>query len=190
MTQTVLFYVYAAVAVAGALGLVLAPRLVHAVLSLFATLVSVAAIYLLLGSEFLAAMQLFVYGGAITVLVLFVLMLARPEAEHLSRTHRGMVATAGALCLGLLGWLAVTVGTAAFPASRSIVSISAGSLAEVLFSRYVIPFEIAGLALTIALLGSIVLAREDDMLEDAEDAETGSGVEADAAAIEEGGESC
>ena len=71
----VLFYVYALVAIAGALGLVAARSLVHAVMSLFATLIAVAALFLLLGSQFLAAMQLFVYGGAITVLVLFVLML-------------------------------------------------------------------------------------------------------------------
>lgn len=160
--NAVLFYVYAAVAIAGALGLVLAPRLVHAVMSLFATLVSVAAIYLLIGSEFLAAMQLFVYGGAVTVLVLFVLMLARPAAEPISSARRGLVTTAAGLCLALFAMLALTLGRGGFAVGAAKQLTTAG-FAEIIFSRYVVPFEVAGLALTIALIGSIVLAREDDV---------------------------
>lgn len=166
MSASILFYVYAAVAIAGALGLVLAPRLVHAVLSLFATLVSVAAIYLLLGSEFLAAMQLFVYGGAITVLVLFVLMLARPVPEPISSAKRGIVVVAGALCVAFFAVLAFTLGRGEFSVGAG-VQMSTANLAELLFSRYVVPFEIAGLALTIALIGAIVLAREDDVSDEA-----------------------
>lgn len=162
MVNAVLFYVYAGVAIAGALGLVLAPRLVHAVMSLFATLVAVAAIYLLIGSEFLAAMQLFVYGGAVTVLVLFVLMLARPAAEPISSAKRGVVVTAAGLCLALFVMLALTLGPAGF-AVGAAAQLTTANLAEIIFSRYVVPFEVAGLALTIALIGAIVLAREDDV---------------------------
>lgn len=161
--DTVFFYIYALVAVAGAIGLVLAPKLVHAVMSLFATLFSMAALYLLLGSEFLAAMQLFVYGGAVTVLVLFVLMLARPAPE--ATANRGPLRLlAGAVSLAFFGVLAVTLGNAEFSIQASQVHTTA-SLASILFSRYVLPFEIAGLVLTIALIGAIVLAREDDVLE-------------------------
>jgi NADH-quinone oxidoreductase subunit J len=162
VTTTIRFYVYAAVAIAGALGLVLAPKLVHAVLSLFATLVSVAAIYLLLGSEFLAAMQLFVYGGAITVLMLFVLMLARPVAEPISSVRRSVVVAAGALCVAFFSGLAFTLWRGEFAIGTG-GQMTTANLAELLFSRYVVPFEIAGLALTIALIGAIVLAREDDV---------------------------
>ena len=86
MTTAILFYFYAAIAVAGALGLVSATKLLHGVLSLFATLVAMGGLYLLLGMEFLAAMQLFVYGGAITILVMFALMLSGPEAEEVHIT--------------------------------------------------------------------------------------------------------
>ena len=160
MTVTlVFFYLYATVAVAGALGLVLAPRAVHAVMSLFATLFAIAALYLLLGSEFLAAMQLFVYGGAVTVLVLFVLMLTRPseDAAPSSRRTRWI---AMALSVLLFSMLATTVGGAAWEPLAAQAHDTA-SLAQILFSRYVLPFEIAGLTLTIALIGSIVLAREE-----------------------------
>lgn len=167
MTVTlVFFYLYAAVAVAGALGLVLAPRAVHAVMSLFATLFAIAALYLLLGSEFLAAMQLFVYGGAVTVLVLFVLMLTRPS-EDAAPTSGRIRWIAMALCVLLFGVLATTVGGAVWEPLAAQAQDTA-SLAQILFSRYVLPFEIAGLTLTIALIGSIVLAREEPEEADAE----------------------
>lgn len=166
--STVLFYVYALVAIVGAVGLVTAPRLIHAVMFLFATLFSIAALYLLLGSEFLAAMQLFVYGGAVTVLVLFVLMLTRPIPEPESLGNRGARLVAAALSAIFFIVLSVTVAFSHFEVASSKLHDTA-SLAQILFSRYVLPFEIAGLVLTIALIGAIVLAREDDAEELVED---------------------
>lgn len=158
--ETVLFYVYATVAVAGALGLVLARSLVHAVMGLFATLFSIAALYLLLGNEFLAAMQLFVYGGAVTVLVLFVLMLARPGTEEARRITGPQTLAALVLCGVFFVHLAVFVGTAAWSPATAHQHDTA-SLATIMFSRYALPFEAAGLALTVALIGAILLARDE-----------------------------
>lgn len=157
----VFFYIYGTIALAGALGLVMARRLVHAVMCMFATLFSIAALYLLLGSEFLAAMQLFVYGGAITVLVLFVLMLTRPVEEAPGQRGGTIKAAAGALTLVFFAAVATTLGRAHWSVVAATSTDTAG-LASILFSRYVLPFEIAGLVLTIALIGAIVLAREDD----------------------------
>jgi NADH-quinone oxidoreductase subunit J len=161
--QLVLFYLYAAIAVAGALGLVTVRQLVHAVMCFFATLLAVAGLFLLLGSEFLAAMQLFVYGGAMTVLVLFALMFtgAKPEGGRSTGTPvrvlaLGVVAT----FFGLLTVAFVSAGWKISPAAP----LDVAGIATILFSRLVVPFEIAGLALTIALIGAIVLAREDDVL--------------------------
>lgn len=165
-TSLVFFYIYGGVALAGAIGLVAARRLVHAVMSMFATLFAIAALYLVLGSEFLAAMQLFVYGGAITVLVLFVLMLTRPVEEPLGARGRATRLVSGVLSLVFFAAMASTLGRAEW----KVVAASAHtteSLASILFSRYVLPFEIAGLVLTIALIGAIVLAREDDAVLDA-----------------------
>jgi len=162
-----LFYTYSLIALAGALGLVLARSLVHAVLSLFATLLSVAALYLLLGSQFLAAMQLFVYGGAVTVLVLFVLMLTKAEPAAAGSSRTAVRWGALAVCAVFFIALAVITGGHDWELGASATHDTA-SLATILFSRYMLPFEIAGLTLTIALIGAIVLAREDDVRDPAE----------------------
>ncbi len=163
MTATVLFYFYAALALAGALGLVSARKLLHGVMSLFATLVAMGGLYLLLGMEFLAAMQLFVYGGAVTVLVMFALMLAGPRAEADDRAPLR------------LRWLPAIVCAVFFVAIALVVArtqwdvvpphtLDTAAIATILFSRYVLPFEIAGLSLTIALIGAVVIGRQDDMV--------------------------
>jgi len=181
------FYLYAAIAVAGAIGLVTAHRLVHAVMSMFATLFAIAALYLVIGSQFLAAMQLFVYGGAITVLVLFVLMLARPTSAP-SETKWGPSRwIALVLCAAFFGVLAFTLGSAKWEVAASHEHTTE-ALATILFSRYVLPFEIAGLVLTVALIGAIVLAREDDLrgIEPTSDPESGPDVAASPEVGQEG----
>jgi len=172
--QLAFFYVYALVALAGAIGLVTARQLVHAVMCFFATLLAVAGLFLLLGSEFLAAMQLFVYGGAMTVLVLFALMFtgAAPEGGRATRgAVRWLALGVTAAFFGLLTVAFATAGWRISPAQPMDVA----AIATILFSRLVVPFEIAGLALTIALIGTIVLAREDDVLEAVEPVEEAGG---------------
>ena len=160
----VFFYIYAAVAIAGAIGLVTARQLVHGVVSFFATLFAVAGLFLLLGSEFLAAMQLFVYGGAMTVLVLFALMFTGASPEGGAATRRAVRWLALVVVATLFAVLVAAFATAGWRVSPS-APMDVAALATILFSRLVVPFEIAGLALTIALIGAIVLAREDDVLD-------------------------
>lgn len=167
--STVLFYVYALVAVAGAAGLVMARDMARAVMSLFATLVAIAALFLLLGNEFLAAMQLFVYGGAVTVLVLFALMLSRRHGDSATRAAGVGTKLAASVSLAFFAVLAFTLGTAEFEQAAPAAQDTA-ALATILFSRYVLPFEIAGLILTLALIGAVVLAREDHVTGTAEEA--------------------
>ena len=165
MSTAVLFYLYAVIALAGAVVLVTARNLVHGVIGLFATLVAIGGLYLLIGSEFLAAMQLFVYGGAITVLVLFGLMLAGPKIDQEEHPKRIVVWAAAAVSLLFFVAIAVVLWQTDWHVTTPIVHDTA-SIATILFSRYVLPFEIAGLSLTIALIGSVVLAREDDVAEE------------------------
>ncbi len=153
-----LFFAYALVTLAGAVSVVAARRAVHAVISLFVSMVGVAGLFMLMGSQFLAALQLFVYGGAITVLALFVLMLSKPTIEKVTSpsTVGRMAATLSAFALLIM--VATTAATSTLPEGAGALP-QAGPLAELLFTRYLLPFEIAGLLLTIALIGAVVLAR-------------------------------
>ena len=173
--HAVFFYVYASVALAGALGFVSARSLVHAVMCFFATLIAVAGLFLLLGSEFLAAMQLFVYGGAMTVLVLFALMFTGAVSVAQRPAKSAVPWLAGAVAVAFFGMLASALWTAGWSISPAAL-MNASAIATILFSRLVVPFEIAGLALTIALIGAIILAREDDVV--GELRSTGGGDEA------------
>ena len=168
MTQAILFYLYAAIALAGALVLVRARNLLHGALGLFATIIAIGGLFLLLGSEFLAAMQLFVYGGAITVLIMFALMLAGPRVNSEDQPSRAVYWLAGIVSAAFFVAVALVLWRTEWHLSAPVVHDTA-SIAEILFSRYVLPFEIAGLSLTIALIGSIVIAREDDVLGDGTD---------------------
>lgn len=168
--QTVFFYLYASVAVAGAIGLVSAKHLIHAAMSFFATLLAVAALFLLLGSEFLAAMQLFVYGGAMTVLVLFALMFTGSSPGGGRPTGWAIRWLGAAVSAGFFVLLTVAFSAADWRLAPA-EPMGVEAIATIMFSRLVVPFEIAGLALTIALIGAIVLAREDDVLADASPAE-------------------
>jgi len=162
MSATVLFYLYAAVALAGAIALVRARNLIHGIIGLFATLVAIGGLYLLLGSEFLAAMQLFVYGGAVTVLVLFALMLAGPKVATEAAPSRGVAWIAGVVSAAFFVAVGAVLWRTGWQLAPPHIHDTA-SIATILFSRYVLPFEIAGLSLTIALIGAVVISREDDI---------------------------
>lgn len=157
--DVVLFYLYAACAIAGASGVIAARRLVHAVMSLLVSVVAIAAIYLLMGSEFLAAMQLFVYGGAVTILALFALVLTRPSPEVTTNPGRVAPWIAGIAAAALLA----SIITAAVSSGGGALRPAPGTdvIALSLFGTYTLPFEVAGLILTIALTGAIAVARED-----------------------------
>ena len=183
VTQAVLFYFYAIIAVGGAIALVTAKNLIHGAVGLLATLVAIGALFLLLGSEFLAAMQLFVYGGAITILIMFALMLAGPRVNREERPTRVVYGVAGVVCALFFVGVSLVLLRTGWHVAAPVVHTTE-SIAEILFSRYVLPFEIAGLSLTIALIGAIVIAREDDVRADAnEDAETPAALSGDEAGL-------
>jgi NADH-quinone oxidoreductase subunit J len=156
----ILFYVFAALTVASALVVVGQRNPIYSAFGLIVTLCSLSAIFGLLGSPFIAALQVVVYAGAIMVLFLFVLMLlgVKPEDRTSGRALKA-VAPALALALGLqMG--AVLVG-ASRPVAASF-DASTRAVAHVLFSApYLYVFEATSILILAALVGSIVLARRD-----------------------------
>lgn len=158
---------------AGALGVVLRSNPVHAALSLVLTLFGVAVLFVAQHAEFLAAVQVIVYAGAIVVLFLFVIMLLGVDrAEDLSTeplaAQRWIAGILGAAMLGLLGVAILTGVDAVYPRGEGIASVVAGDnpdanidqLAHIIFSDYVVAFEVTSVLLLIAVVGTVLLARK------------------------------
>jgi len=163
MTVTdVIFYFIAAATVLAALGVVATGKVAYAAISLVFTLLLVAALYILLASEFLALVQVLLYAGGVAVLLLFALMLtrARELAPVLDGAQKPFAALAG---LSLMGVLIATVFMTTWPRKASEPTlISFNAIGDALFQTWVLPFEVASLVLLVALVGSIVLARSEE----------------------------
>ncbi len=160
--ELVLFFLLAAVAVAGAVSLILQRHPIHSALSLVVVMMALAALYLLLGAEFIAAVQIIVYAGAIMVLFVFVIMLLNAGEEE--RTNLSRMARYVGLPLGifLLLQLAYWIARAApAPAAAPVVPAGTRRLAMMLFQDFVFPFELTSILILIAILGAIVLAKKE-----------------------------
>lgn len=161
------FFFYFAFVIAAASVLVVALRNpVYSALALLIMFFHVAGLYVTLHAEFLAAVQIIVYAGAILVLYLFVVMLLNLRQDD--RYHRqwpmaGMVGATliiEAIILTVMkGWTAPVVATGA----ETTVSgtTNAGAIGDVLYSTYLFPFEVASLILLVAMIGAIMLAKKD-----------------------------
>lgn len=161
--QMAVFLVLAAVAIAGAVSLILQRHPIHSALSLITVMVALACLYLLQGAEFVAAVQIIVYGGAIMVLFIFVIMLLNAGEEE--RTNSSKMARYLGVPLGIVFLIEVAywVGRATLhlgPAPAEVVSTR--DLSSLLFREYVFPFELTSFLILIALLGALVLARREE----------------------------
>lgn len=159
--ETVIFLIFAVVAVASSLVVVAHKSPVYATMSLVVTLFSVAVLFVLLGAPFLGALQILVYAGAIVVLFLFVIMLLNLQKSEDSRAGAQLwAALLGALVfvgmVGLVFWR--TGGPDLKPLTPDLVSLK--GLATALFADYLLPFEIVGLLLLVAVVGATVAARK------------------------------
>ncbi|HMD41989.1 MAG TPA: NADH-quinone oxidoreductase subunit J [Candidatus Acidoferrum sp.] len=166
MTPSILiFFVLAALAVIGAVSLILQRHPIHSALSLIMVMVALAGLYLLLGAEFVAAVQIIVYGGAIMVLFIFVIMLLNDGEEE--RTNFSKLATFGGipLAVAIAGLIAAAIAhsTGDLPAATANGSLtSSKTLSMLIFTDFVYPFELTSFLILIAILGAIVLAQREN----------------------------
>jgi NADH-quinone oxidoreductase subunit J len=160
----VVFFALAALAVLGAISLIVQRHPIHSALSLIVVMVALAGLYLLMGAEFVAAVQIIVYGGAIMVLFVFVIMLLNAGEEE--RTNFSKLATYAGIPLAV----AVTgLITAAIASSRVLLPApqpsgaltSTQKLSMLLFKDFVYPFELTSFLILVAILGAIVLAQRE-----------------------------
>ncbi|MFY9822864.1 MAG: NADH-quinone oxidoreductase subunit J [Thermoanaerobaculia bacterium] len=158
--ETLVFLIFAALAVVSSLVVVLHRSPVYATMSLVVTLFSVAVLFVLLGAPFLGALQILVYAGAIVVLFLFVIMLLNLQKSD-ARVSFGPFGVAAVGALVLLGMIGLAVWRSGLPVPPPLTEdlVSLKGLAAALFSDYLLPFEIVGLLLLVAVIGATVAAR-------------------------------
>lgn len=157
------FFILALIAIAGGVLMLSLKKVIHMVVALVFTFLSIAGIYVLLSAEFVAVVQVLIYSGAISIIMLFGIMLTR---------HRDSTKAKG----GRLRYACVTLAVLAFFATmfygvRDLVlgepatALHEGNAEQVgmsLYAEYVIPFEMTSVLLLVALIGAIVLAKRDD----------------------------
>lgn len=168
LLDTVLFYVLAALILASAVMTITRRNVVYSAVWLISTLIGVAGIFLLQGAEFLAGVQIIVYIGGIMVLFLFVIMLVPVQEESDERRFANQKWLAVICASAVFVMLAVIalrgIGTLDHPGMADPLPI--GSLTQnseevgfVLFSKYLLPFELASVLLLVAIIGAIVMSK-------------------------------
>jgi NADH-quinone oxidoreductase subunit J len=171
----ILFYVLAALTVAGGIGVVALRNPVHAALSLLWTFLMVAVLFILRHAELLAAVQVLVYAGGIMVLFLFVIMLVnvkglKPESVFLSQL--APLAVVGGIIVGLLIALMILLGVLATGTSDAAALQTVNgelvgnteAVGMILYTKYLVPFEIVSVVLLVAMIGAIIFGRRDAAL--------------------------
>jgi NADH-quinone oxidoreductase subunit J len=164
MLHLVLFLVFGAICVAGAVNLLVQKHPIGSALSLVVVMASLAVEYLLLGAEFVAAVQVIVYAGAVMVLFVFVIMLLNAGEEELTKGSRValILGVPGVLAGGLLvAWVLIqrsgtnAVGLGALPGYPKTIG-------WLLFHEYLLPFEVTSILVLIAILGAVFLASKPE----------------------------
>ena len=156
--MTILFLVLSGMALLGGLGVVASRNIVHAALFLLVSLMATAGIYLILFSEFLALVQVLIYGGAVVIFLLFSIMTRSSDYPRISDNRMWPIAAICSLVLILVLGISFwgTADTVVGPQHADF-----GAIGNSLFTKWAIPFEIASLVLLVALIGAIVIARSD-----------------------------
>jgi NADH-quinone oxidoreductase subunit J len=164
-----LWWVFASLAVGGGLGMVTRRNPVASLLFLVLTFFSLAALYVLLGAHFIAAIQIIVYAGAIMVLFLFVIMLLNLGHDYQADLRGGVWIVVGFVAAGTVGWFiwqsfgapgAVVQRGGEQEIAASVEQLNAvGAIAYPLFRDYLVPFELVGILLLVAIIGAVLLAK-------------------------------
>ncbi len=163
--ETILFFIFAAIAVAAAINMVIQKHPIHSALSLIVVMGMLSIFYIMLYAEFLAVVQVIVYAGAIMVLFVFVIMLLNPrEEEPKAKPSRILKIVGVPLGLCLLAEIALLFRRAELGNSAGTHPTLVGSteaVGKLLFTEYLLPFEFISVLILIAILGAVVLTKRE-----------------------------
>ncbi|KIL40623.1 NADH:ubiquinone oxidoreductase subunit J [Gordoniibacillus kamchatkensis] len=163
--ENLVFFVFSLVAICGAIFMISLTRVVHMVMALALTFLSLGGIYITLGAEFVGWVQVLIYAGAITILMIFGIMMTRhrgeAETEPQRPWHNGLLLVGAIVLFGILFYVIqnATITPQSAPVDPKDNTLQIGQL---LFNQYVIPFEIMSVLLTVAFIGAIVVAKREE----------------------------
>jgi len=167
MVDTIFFYAFALLTLGGGILTITRRSAVHSALWLIVALLGTAGLFLLRGAEFLFVVQIVLYIGGVVLLILFVVMLVNLDEKAKARrfNRQWWIALAAVVVVGAEVAFFLGRGADAFqlPAAAPAGAETLGNterLAEVLFSEYLLPFEIASILLLVAVVGSVIMARK------------------------------
>jgi NADH-quinone oxidoreductase subunit J len=161
--EFLIFILLAIVAMGGGIMMLNLSKVVHMVVALVFTFISIAGIYVMLSAEFLAAVQILIYSGAITIIMLFGIMLTRHNdvSEPKTSLARKIIVILGVVGFGVAVYFGIydidlgNVETALHENNTEQIGLA-------LYTKYIIPFELMSVVLLVALIGAIILAKKDD----------------------------
>lgn len=164
LLDQIIFFIFAAIALAGAVLVVTSRNAIHSAIWLITSLLATAGIYLLLKAEFLFAVQIILYVGGIMVLFIFVIMLVNLDVAIRQIQFNRQTSVALVLALAVGGLLPVAhyfLGRKIWlpPAKVAELGANTEAVGERLFENYVVPFEIASVLLLVAMIGAVVMAK-------------------------------
>jgi len=168
MMHQIFFWGFALLAVFSALMVITRRNVVHSALFLISTFFWVAAIYILLEAELLAAIQILVYAGAIMVLIVFTILLIHVEETKIINPWQRQRPIAILLGVFLLGEIFLILSRALFPESIAGTALqqvaqegNTEAVGKLLYTKYLFPFEVASILLLAAMIGAIVMAKRE-----------------------------
>jgi NADH-quinone oxidoreductase subunit J len=164
MVHLILFIIFAVICVAGAVNLLAQKHPISSALSLVVVMGALSGVYLLLGAEFLAAIQVIVYAGAIMVLFVFVIMLLNAgEEEHTRGSKIALLFGVPGMVVGsvLVAWILLRSNPSAQQVAVGSLYGPANTIGHLLFKDFLLPFEITSVLILIAIMGAVVLARRE-----------------------------
>ena len=165
MTEVILFALFSLAAIFFAFNVIFRKNAVHCALHLVGVLLSLSGLFVLLNAQFIAAIQILVYAGAIMVLFLFVVMLLNVKGETPLLTPgaaKGFGFLFALLAFVELLWIVLSSGGSEGPAPVAVLAKEFGSPAEIgrlLYSTWLFPFEVTSILLLVAVIGAVVLAK-------------------------------
>jgi NADH-quinone oxidoreductase subunit J len=161
--ENIAFFIFALMAIGGAIFMLSFTKVVHMVVALAMTFISLAGLYVVLNAEFIAFVQILIYAGAISILMIFGIMMTKhqDEDEEPKRPVFNTLLFIGTV--GLFGVLFYAIQTVTLPAGEfTAPEDNTLEIGKLLFNQHVIPFELMSVLLTVAFIGAIVIAKREE----------------------------